>query len=143
MKRKMWSCVALALSLLGLVAAVATLVGGKLTMMTRKTLSPVIRFFSPGWGSCGCCGMTWNIVRGHDTPYGEAVSLPVEGGTVKANGTTVTVCECELHGRCVIFSRGTHLSDPMVMRCSQCADLRTPAAEPHQQQNSHTDNSTN
>lgn len=91
MRKKMWSCIALVLTLLGVSAAITTLIGGRPAIITRKALSPFTRFFSPGWGSCCCCGMPWNVVRGHDTHYGEAVQLPMQGGTVKANGTTVTV----------------------------------------------------
>lgn len=40
----------------------------------------------------------------------------------KKNGAPISVCGCELHGRCVEFNRGTHLSDETVKRCATCDD---------------------
>lgn len=40
------------------------------------------------------------------------------------NGIDITICECELdaHPRCIVFDRGTDLSDPSIVRCSTCPD---------------------
>lgn len=38
------------------------------------------------------------------------------------NGVQVSVYRCDLHGKCVTFRRGTHLSDPTIMRCVVCPD---------------------
>lgn len=42
--------------------------------------------------------------------------------STRTNGQTVTVSECALHGRCVTFSRGTHLADATIKRCVECED---------------------
>src|SRR5574343_616588 len=38
----------------------------------------------------------------------------------RANGIEVSVFECGLYGRCVIFPRGTHLANPTIRRCATC-----------------------
>lgn len=40
----------------------------------------------------------------------------------KKNGILVSVFGCDLHGRCVPFTRGTHLEDESIVRCVVCPD---------------------
>lgn len=38
----------------------------------------------------------------------------------KENGFVVTVAGCDLYGKCVTFTRGTHTSDRAIKRCIEC-----------------------
>ena len=40
----------------------------------------------------------------------------------KKTGIEVGIFECDLHGRCVIFEKGTHLEDEAIHRCVVCPD---------------------
>lgn len=46
----------------------------------------------------------------------------------RSRGVEATVCECGLHGRCVVFNRGT-IRDKTITRCSECPDNTTKRIE--------------
>ena len=37
-----------------------------------------------------------------------------------SEGVEVSVCDCELYGRCAPFGSGTHLKDKSIRRCCDC-----------------------
>lgn len=76
----------------------------------------------PGYGSCGKCNKTWDVVRGHSTPYGDAVWMQ----TWTSNGLfTVAGSPGDGKPHRVVVTNGMSCF-PL---CEQCwKDLKTPEA---------------
>lgn len=102
---------------LAVVALLATRLGGG--QRARNAI------FHPGYGCCGRCERTWDLVRGHSTPYGDAewwVSGPATNDVFQVVGWDDAIAFNEKGERLMVVKDGMS----MFPLCEGCWSKLTP-----------------